>query len=546
MTKIAPLGDGSKVDSSIIGGTPQAAAKPTPTKRVRRGGQRAWYTSRSAPKFQWLRNPEITDKNNKLGDVRALSDEELEAEVFFNGVPLPELLNMAAGSYQLTSPYAVLAKALCVAALDEPDTNISLGMDRGMMPLNLMQAIVGISAQGKGSAMRTPLKCASDECEPDTESAASGEALIEMFYEKVMVDQPDGKGAKPEWVRREGRGVFCVWDEIDDFSAKSGIGAQKGTQRVTSSMSSRMRTLFIGGKVGDKAVNRSERPAYLEGYSYRFCSIIQGTPDRMGVLLHDDKGGLLQRTLIFLAKREEEVPEDMDELFEMWMKRKEDFCKRLGVPLQEGCPSLSVWGPPSVELTDEVKELFSKGRLAHTYGRRDEIEGHLDSIIVRMAAIFAGWRAGYNQHAVVDVEAWWWAMCVAEKSRRALEVVKGQTQDARKVDLREQGEDAAFRKQAEEDAKERHILTEIFPKVLDRVADLIDDIPRRDWLNSKPRRLGTCASANDLKKSMSGNQAKLVDAALEQHINEGVVEEFLDGSVTRYRTHPNAADRYAG
>lgn len=549
MTSVAPLGDGDKVDPASISGTPQSAANPTPTKRVRVGGLRPWYTAPSTPKFEMLRKWEIVDKDNPLGDLTAIEPELLEAEVFQNGVPLLELLSMVSGSYMLTSPYAVLAKALSVAALDETETTVATGMDDGAMPLNLVFAIDGVSAKGKGSSMRTPLKCASDGCMPRIETPASGEALVEMFYERIMVDQPDGKGQKPEWVRREGQGVFAVWDEIDDFSAKTGIQATKSpaSKNVTTSLTSRLRTMYVGGQVGDKAINRSDKPAYLEGKSYRVAVIIQGTPDRMGVLLNDDKGGLLQRTLIFHAQRDEDVSElDLDALEAMWYERRDAFCKRLGVPTQESCPQLDVWGPPSVEMLPEVKRHIVRGRLAHTYGRRDEVDGHLDSIRVRLAAIFAGWRAGYNQHAVIDEDAWWWACCVTERARRARVDLTDLTQRVRTDDLRGQGVDRAITKLAEDEAKANIAVKKTFPRTLERVSDLVDDIPRRASWNGKPRKIGTFPSYHDLKKGLTPSQVPFLDDAIQQHISENVIELFEDEGTVRYRKHPDAADRYSG
>lgn len=549
MTSIAPLGDGDKVDAASLGGTTAAAEKQTPTKRVRVAGPRPWYTTPSTPKFEMLRNWEIVDKDNPLGDLTAIEDDRLEAEVFLNGVPILELLHMAAGSYQLTSPYAVLAKALCVAALDETETKVVTGMDDGDMPLNFIFAIDGISAKGKGSSMRTPLKCSSDGCKPRIETPASGEALVGMYYEKVTVDQPDGRGQASEWVRREGQGVFAVWDEIDDFSAKSGIQSNKSaaSKTVTTSLSSKLRTLFVGGQVGDVAINRADKPSYLEDKSYRFTCIIQGTPDRMGVLLNDDKGGLLQRTLFFHAQRDEDVSElDLDGLEALWYERVEAFCNRLGLPVMNSCPHLDVWGPPSAELMPEVKRQMLRGRLAHTYSRRAEVEGHLDSIRIRLAAIFAGWRAGYNKHAVIDIDAWWWACCVTEKARRAREDLIKVNAKVRKDDLDEEGNNLAYRKVAEDLAREKLVIEKIYPEVCDRVSYLVDEIPRRESWNSKPRRLGTFPSENDLKKGLSSAQAKYLPEVLLQQTRESVIEEFLDGTVVRYRKHARAADRYAG
>lgn len=532
--------NGSVFAGSAMPAFGESGKKQTQTQRVRLGGGRGWYSNPSIPKMKWLGVNDV-DEQHPLGNVTTLTPEDLVDEVFHCGVPLLELLDDAAGSYQLTSPWAVLGNALCTAAMDEPDAVVETGMDSGTMPTNFIVVLNGQSGGGKGSSMRTPLKMATDLTFPAHKTPASGEALVPMFYEKVEVDQPDGRGTKSEWVRRIG-GVWINWDEVDAFVAKSGAANQSGkvAGSTPTTLSAHIRSLFIGGQVGDEAVSRDASNAYLERNSYRFVCTVQGTPDRMGAFVNDATGGTVQRTLFFPTRREDDRPTGKEV-----RARKEAFCKKLGLQtMAKGCPSLVVWGPGgNITVTDEVVELLEEGLISNHYGERPPEEGHIDAVRIRLAAIFAGWRAGYHRDAVIDVDAWWWACCVTERSRRMLVWTKEQVGAANNRVANDLGRIDAVRKRAQMDAQDEIGVTKIYPKVYDRVPDLIQRIKATDFWNNRPRVRGTLATRGDISVGLSGkSQRDYLDDAIAQHVNEGTVIVVPD-TEGRAR-YDNAADAY--
>lgn len=542
---VAPKTDDATAAKDIdFGGTPAAEAqkKKQPSKRLRIGGDRGWYGLPSIPKMKWLRSVEIADKDHPLGKFSCLSNEELEEEVFHCGVPLLELFDLAAGSYQLTSPWAVLGNALGTAAMDEPDALVATGMDAYAMPLNFLIAFVGVSGRGKGSALRTPLKMATDLLIPPMKTPASGEALIKMFFEKI--DTGDDKKPKLEWVRRESQGVWANWDEIDAFAAKSGVTPQKGRGTTTpTTIGAHLRSLYVGGQVGDEALSRESECSYLQAGSYRFVGTIQSQPDRMGALVNDDKGGTLQRLLIFPTQREDAKPTPAE-----WRARKAAFCKKLGVPTAKTCPTLIVWGPHGqIEVTEEVEDLIVEGRLANAYGERDAVDGHLDSIRIRLAAIFAGWVAGFEGKPVIDVNAWWWACCVTTRAARARDWSKEQAETASENIARDLGHSDAVRRNAQDEAKENIAMKTVYPRVRERTIHLMQTIPNTTIWNSKARKLGTLATENDIAKGLSSNaQRDFLPAVMAELVSEKVAEAVQDGNTVRYRMHPNAAERHVG
>ena len=515
--------------AATFGGTAAEAEMKKPSERIRMGSDRPAYTRRSMPVMTWLRNAEIVDDEHPLGNVENMSTEDLEQDVFLCGVPLLELVYLAAASYQLTSSWAGLGNLICTSTCDAPHASVETGIDANAMPLNFLIALMGVSGRGKGSALRLPLKMCYDQAFQPQKTAASGEALIRMFFEQI--DVADGGKAKRVWARREGAGVWVNWDEIDQFVAKSGITGQKGnTKAASTTLGSTLRSLYVGGQVGDEALNRDNDHAYLDAGSYRFVCTIQGQPDRMGALVNDDTGGTLQRLLIFPTQREDDKPTPAE-----WMKRKELLCQKLGVPVMKTCPSILAWGPHRrIELTEEVEHLLVAGRLDNAYDDRDPVDGHIDSIRIRLAALFAGWVAGFEQDAVVDMTAWWWASCVLERARRARNEAKKAADQSVTEGSKLQGIQDAYRRTAAEEATEVIEMDLIYPKVKKRIRHLMKMIPSRA---GRATGIQGLASISELNRGLSSPKTRaFLTAALGEGLNDGWVEEHKapDGT-PRYR-----------
>lgn len=493
---IPPKSDKTIADadpSAVFGGTSaeveQKKKEPSTRTYIGMNVDRGWYTHPSIPTMTWLRSGEITDKDNPLGNLTALTDDELEQEVFLCGVPLLELLHLMSGGYQVTSPWAVLVKALGTAAMDEPGAGVVTGTDARPMPLNLLMALVGVSGRGKGAAMRAPLQMALDGCKPYLDTLASGEILVRSYWEQI--DVGDGNKSKKEWVRRVDQGVWANYDEIDGFAAKSASSARVGEVKPTT-LNANIRTMFTGDQVGDKALSRDGDCAYLEESSYRLVVTVSSTDDRMGVFLSDTLGGTLQRMLIFPTQREEDTA-DPDELVTLFRARKAEMCKKLRLPsTAKMCPSLNVWGPHGeITITEEVEYEIERERAANSAGLLDAVDGHRVSIRIRLAAIFAGWVAGFGNQPVVDMNAWWWACCVTEKSRRTRLWAQERVDQHRSTVNRDLGKSDAERLQAKNDETENIIETKTRPRVRKRAIEVAEV-------------LGNPFTLNQIKQKLSG------------------------------------------
>lgn len=217
-------------------------------------------------------------------DVCDMDDDELFAEIFNCGVPLLELIVLQARGWQRGNPLGVLAKAIMYAACAEPTTTIYSGM--AVTPFNFQFGYVGKPGQGKSMCMSAPMRVLGTADLIRQETPASGEVLIDMFFDRVKNEE-----TKTVEVVRHELPVLAVWDEIDAFAAKTA-----GKNATT--LESHLRSLFSGNDVGDKSISREKDKvgSFLEALSYRFCCAFGIQPRRAAPLMEDGGSGTLQRT----------------------------------------------------------------------------------------------------------------------------------------------------------------------------------------------------------------------------------------------------------
>jgi hypothetical protein len=348
---------------------------------------------------------------------------------------------------------------------------------------------------------------------------ASGEALISAFFETVP--SADGKGT--ETVRHRDP-VWVSWGEIDAFAAKSGGNA--------STLDAHMRSLFTGERVGDESITRMKSGigCILEAGSYRFVMYVGAQPDHAGVLLDDETGGTLQR-LLWLPILDEDAPEDLDGAVEY----RKELANLLGVPetrTETSSPNVAVWGPSDGFTVDtDILRVMMKRRSSILRGETEvnPLDTHIDNLRIRLALIFASWIAGVGNPAHVGKEAWWWACCLVEISRRTRGYCMDAAANKKKRTATDAGKTDAERFMAREAeiAKAERIRTD---KLRDKIVDRLRDsgtLKHRDLQNAvtnsstcdRRRRCGNLhgrTRADIPKRDEIGVTVKLVKASLRE------------------------------
>ena len=457
------------------------------------------YMLPSTPTFTYIDDGE---------DVSLLADDELYSEVMECGVPLLDIFTAMARGYMKGNPLAVMSKALGTAACDAPDVAIPTGIGSRPAPLNFMVCLVGPSGVGKGTSLDAPIVAASPMGGYRLTTPASGEALINSFFEQQP--SPDGKGT--ETVRHSDP-VWVSWGEIDAFAAKSG--------NQNSTLDAVLRSLWTGERVGDESITRlkSGVGCILEAGSYRFVMYVGAQPDHAGVLLDDETGGTLQR-LLWFPILDEDAPVDLAGA----RACRQALAAMLGVPsatTDTASPNVAVWGPTGGFTVDDcVLEVMSARRSSILRGALtvNPLDTHIDNLRVRLALIFASWIAGRGNPAHIGKEAWWWACCLVEISRRTRQYCVDAAKHKRTRTAKDAGRTDAERFMAREEelARAERAKTE---HLRDRIVDKM--------------RARTQMRHRELQNAVTNaSNRKQFGAAVQMAMEGGDIQERTDG-----RTH---------
>ncbi|ORV04617.1 hypothetical protein AWC04_08470 [Mycolicibacterium fallax] len=482
------------------------------------------YMKPSTPKFQSI---------NEGLPLNKLADDELYSEVMECGVPLISIIELVARGYQKGNPVALLSKALGVGCCDASKVSVGTGVSGRAIPLNLMVCLVGASGLGKGVTLDAPMVTANPLGGYRAHTPASGEALINAFFETVPA--ADGKGS--ETVRHD-EPVWANWGEIDQLAAKSA--------NANSTLDATMRSLFTGENAGDESITRlkSGFGCKVEAGTYRFVMFVGAQPDHAGVLLEDATGGTLQR-LLWFPLPDVDAPDTSPAI--RGYKRKVE--KALGVPamsLQLQAPTLVVWGPTNgLTVDDEVLQELEVRRARVLKGKLgNPLDAHADNLCVRLAAIFAGWRAGLGNPAVIDREAWWWAECLLEYSRRARAYCIISADKKKMAEARDKGILDGERWLAREGFLEK-ASDAAQQAALDRVLEILKT---DKWkVGSRTPQFGALPS--DIARNMPAKQRKQTQSFIDVHVAAGDITATTDpAGKTRYWVADGATgiDAYTG
>ena len=459
------------------------------------------YMAPSVPKFAYVSSGE---------DVKDLTDEDLYSEVMECGVPLLDLIVKMARGYQKGNPVALLSKAIALAACDVPKASILTGIGGRPLPLNFLFCLVGPSGLGKGITLDAPMTTATPLTGYRSVTPASGEALIASFFDSAPA--ADGRGN--ETIRHD-EPVWASWGEIDAFAAKSG--------NVNSTLDAILRSLFSGEAAGDSSISRMKAGlgTRVEENTYRFVMFVGAQPDHAGILLEDSTGGTLQR-LLWLPLTDDDAPETAADI----RAYRTSLETSLGMPkgsLRYKPPTLAVWGPRgNISLASDIEDMLleNRSRLLRRLHTVDPLDAHADNLCLRLAAVFAGWRAGMGGAVIIDREAWWWGQCILALSRRVRDDCKDHASVKKTMEARDAGRNDSERFMAREAALETA------------------EQKKRETLMSKME--GYLAehrrvTRSELSRSVANSRnRKYFDIVIREMVHNGDVDEVRVGNVTHY------------
>lgn len=502
----------TSITQDVNGATPSnpfvgvsSTTKPAPTHS---------YMLPSKVKFAYIDDGE---------DPKFLADDELYAEIMECGLPITRLLAKIARGYQKGNPIALLSKAIAVSASDNPKASILTGIGSRPIPLNFLFCLVGPSGLGKGITLDTPMKGATPLAGYRVVTPASGEALIAEFFDTVPA--ADGKGTETQ---RHEEPVWANWAEIDHLAAKSG--------NINATLDAIMRSLFSGEGVGDSSISRKKANigCILEKDSYRFVLFVGAQPDHAGVLMEDETGGTLQR-LLWFPLVDSDAPETPADIRAYRTALEND----LGMPkdsLRFKPPTLSMWGPGEITLSSDIEDLLliQRGAVIRMEEHVDPLNTHANNLRMRLAAVFAGWRAGHGNPAVIDNEAWWWAGCLMEISNRVRRDCKDAAKHAKSKGNKDAGKGAAEREVAREAELARlraEKVEKFFPELLDALDDIVGCSTWGGKSRTDPSKGGSLA---EFRRGFATSKRDFVEPAMQILMDNGDAILVKDGSTDRY------------
>lgn len=476
----------------------------------------AWtaaYMVPSTPKFKYL----------GVEDPFEMDEDALFEEIAGCGVPLLEAGVCLARGRSYGSPLALIARMTTLASCSRPKVSVATEIGSRPIPLNFLYSFAAPSGLGKGNTMGAPLRVESPLQGYRTVTAASGEALIAEFFDTVPA--ADGKGKE---ISQHDEPVIAVWNEIDQFTAKSSGEA--------STLDTIMRSLWSGERVGDKSISRMKAGfgCQLEENSYTFNGIIGAQLTRAGKLLDDETGGLLQR-IIWMPLTDTDAPSRAEA--RTYRARLETI---LGLPAgacDRRAPSLTVWGPGgAVTLEEEIHDILFNDRQAYLNGTSEasELDTHNNNNRVRLAVVFAAWVAGPGKPVHVDMAAWHWAGCMLAISKKTRELCKAAQEVAKLGVSTDKGKtlaDIEAAKKAALDAKQR--------KSVDACKRRLVEIASEHETDT-----GDPAQSSTFTARLSTAQRKVFTLALKELVVEDALKEVVSSSNLKLYPTGSHADQY--
>lgn len=246
--------------------------------------------------------------------------------------------------------------------------------------LNLLVATVGTSGAGKttGNAVARELVPIDRRDVVADMPMGSGEGLVELFFEMVKEEQPDGK-TKPV-KRQTKRGLFMY---LDEGQALGAMGNRQGATLLPT-----LRSAWSGDTIGQSNASQ-ETHRVLPQHSYRMAVAVGFQAEYANDLLADAAGGTPQR-FVFAAANDPSIPDQAPE----WPG-----------PLHLEHPSFYA-GEQLVDIDPDIADEVRARNLAAARGQAivSPLDSHRDLVRLKIAALLAYLDGGRLDVSIDDWE----------------------------------------------------------------------------------------------------------------------------------------------
>lgn len=317
-------------------------------------------------------------QNDDPEQLRAERDERLE-KCELTPLPdnfwsrRPEFMHiLTAARSRGAAPDAVLHCVLArVSSMQDPRATVDVG--DGPIGLNYFTCPVGISGKGKGKAMGVanslvPVPLGIVDKYLDGVPPGSGEGIPEMFYGMIPENPADPTSKKERGIAREN--ALIVVDE--------GETLQKLTQRSGATLGITLRTAFSGNTLGSSNAS-TEKTRIVPRGTYALGMMVGLQPGKLDTLFDKDEvaGGTPQRFTFVDAQRDPgalprgqrpEWPGELSGEAMRWPRH---------------------WSNPIPWLPDEAPGDDAYREMRGEVPASDDLNGHLDLIIIRVAVLLA-------------------------------------------------------------------------------------------------------------------------------------------------------------
>lgn len=487
------------------------------------------YMVPSTPKFRYIDDVEL---DGSPIDPFEMDEECLYEEIMECGVPILEVGVCVARGRGHGSPLPLVMRMAILASCDKPSAAIPTEIGSHPIPLHFNVCLAGGSGLGKGLTTSAPLVTLDPLGGFIKVQPGSGELLVAKFFH--LVDAPDGKGKELE---QHGIPVIAEWAEIDAMVAKS--------DSKNSTLDTTLRSIWTGEDAGDESISRMKAGigSRIEAGTYTCSMLVGAQMDHAGKLLEDQTGGSLQR-LIWMPLIDADAPKRSEA-----RAYRDRLAALMGSPAgayETRTPTVAIWGPSGdITVADEILDILWDDRQSILSGetRIDALDTHLNNNRVRLAAVFAGWRAGPGGKVHIDREAWYWAGCVlsiSQKTRAACEAAW----DAKKHGVSVDAGRTAADFQLAKDRRLEELKGERKGKLKKRLVLAAAEIPGMDmWKGAKRTDPSKPAMRGELFRHTTNSDREIFDTVIKDLVAEDALTPTQINRVNYYPLGPNA-DQY--
>jgi hypothetical protein len=400
--------------------------------------------------------------------------DKIDTDEFFlnsDSAQLEKIYGWARARY--VAPWAVLFGVLLRVAASTPP-NVQLPPIVGhRASLNLLCAFVGKSGDGKGISAKVAALAWPNEIL--TLPVGSGQGIAEIFTKRDDSDE-----------------IQPVIFDAPEIDTLTGLAKAKGSVLLPT-----IKSLAMGEQIGQTNAIRETR-RNVPAHSYRACVSVGAQPGHTDVIFEDTTGGTPQRFLWVPVTDPNILDGNFDD----------------PQPLDTDMPAWKSGSDGVVELTylePEMRQLIVSSHLARQRGEGDALDGHSLLTRCKVAALLA------IMHGRCEVTEWDWGrsaavMSVSDETRRGLIEA---AEDIKRQRALDEGAARAVRSEGYEAGRVQSAT--------------------RSIINKLKKQNGEELSHNELRTSLTGGHRPLLDAAIQELAESGVIDILKVKNGTRYR-----------